>query len=384
MAEALRIGDRVPRILFVTQYHYLRYTGGAELQCWMLAKEFARRGWDVHYVSENNRPDAPSDLDGVRLHYLPELPHWRDGNAKQLAEVFAKVKPDVVYNRVFNLYTHHAVTLAPPNATTVWASAFVLDGSITGTLSELWATKSLKQFAVLVHRTLYIRRKARSAALKADIQLAQSNEQIEILKSRGFSPVLLRNSFEFPVGMQVQRHEDKPLVLWVGSVKQRKRPEHFFELARRCQDLDCEFVMAGELQDEQSKAPLEAAQRDLKNFRYAGFIPSDIVGKLYERAHVFVSTSQSEGFPNTFIQAWQRGVPVLSLDIDPDGLLTRERMGVLAHDMNEMEVQLRRLLSDANLRKIMGRAAHDVAKREFDLTSNVNRLEEILRKRMKA
>lgn len=374
----------MPKILFVTQYHYLRYTGGAELQCWMLAREFARRGWDVHYVSENNRPDAPRELDSIRLHYLPELPHWRDGNRRQLADVFEKVQPDVVYNRVFNLYTHHAMTLAPREAVTVWASAFVHDGSVTATLPELWATKSLKQFLVLVHRTLTIRARARRAALAAKIQLAQSNEQIEILRSRDFAPVLLRNSFEFPADMQVQTHDGKPLVLWVGGVKQRKRPELFYELARRCQDIDCEFVMAGELQDEQSKQPLAAAQRELKNFRYAGFVPADIVGKLYERAHVFVSTSQSEGFPNTFIQAWQRGVPVLSLDIDPDGLLSDEGMGVLVQNMNDMESQLRGMLADPQRRRVMGQRAHDVARREFNLEANVNRLEEMIRAKMRS
>lgn len=368
----------MPKILFVTQYHYLRYTGGAELQCWMLAREFQRRGWDVHYVSENNRPDAPRDLDGIRLHYLPELPNWRDGNRAGVAKVMNDVKPDVVYNRVFNLYTAHAMNLAPESAATIWASAFIHDGSKWATIPELWETKSLKQFSVLVHRTLYIRSQARKAALRARIQLAQSNEQVTVLQGRGFNPVLLRNSFEFPVDMKTQTHEGKPLVLWVGSVKQRKRPELFFDLAKRCADLDCEFVMAGELQDEQSKLPLEKAQRELTNFRYAGFVPPEIVGKLYERAHIFISTSQSEGFPNTFIQAWQRAVPIISLEIDPDGLLSREGLGELALNMDEMERKLRALLNDPNRRREIGHRAHEFSKREFNLQANVNKLEELI------
>lgn len=344
----------------------------------MLAREFQRRGWDVHYVSENNRPDATRELDGIRLHYLPELPNWRDGNRAGVAKVMNDVKPDVVYNRVFNLYTAHAMNLAPENAVTIWASAFIHDGSKWATIPELWETKSLKQFSVLVHRTLYIRSQARKAALRARIQLAQSNEQVTVLQRRGLSPVLLRNSFEFPVDMKTQTHEGKPLVLWVGSVKQRKRPELFFDLAKRCADLDCEFVMAGELQDEQSKLPLEKAQRELTNFRYAGFVPPEIVGKLYERAHIFISTSQSEGFPNTFIQAWQRAVPIISLEIDPDGLLSREGLGELALNMDEMERKLRALFTDPNRRREIGHRAHEFSKREFDLQANVDKLEELI------
>lgn len=372
----------MPRILFVTQYHYLRYTGGAELQCWMLAREFQRRGWDVHFVSENNRPDAPRDLDNIRLHYLPELPYWSDGNRAGLKTVMNDVKPDVVYNRVFNLYTAYAIELAPNSAVTIWAAAAAHDGEVTTTLAELWKTKSLKQFLALIPRTIWVRRHARRGALMAKLQLAQSTEQIERLSKGGFKPVLLRNSLQNTDDVQTQTHEGKPLVLWVGSIKQWKRPELFFELARRCDDLACEFVMVGELQDAQSDTTLSKALRELKNFRYAGFVPPEQIGKLYDKAHILVSTSRAEGFPNTFTQAWLRGIPVLSLDVDPDGLLSRDGFGATATDMNGLEHKLRELLADANRRREIGQRTQEFAKKEFDLQANVNRLEELIKSKM--
>lgn len=367
------------RILFVTKYHYLRYIGGAELQCWMLAREFQRRGWDVHYVSENDRPDAPADLDGIRLHYVPEFPNWKEGNRGGIQRVIKEIRPDVVYNRVFDLYTAHAINLAPKHAVTVWAAAGQHDGEVASVLGDIWQTKSLMQFLVLLPQTLWTRKQAQRAALRAKIHLAQSKEQIERLSALGFHPKLIRNSLQSTIDVERQAHEGKPLVLWVGSVKQWKRPELFFELANRCKDLDCEFVMVGDLQDKQSEASLERAQRELSNFRYAGFVAPDLIGKLYDKAHLLVSTSRAEGFPNTFIQSWLRGVPVLSLDVNPDRLLGPDGLGAIASTMDDLEHKLREFLADPNLRGEVGRRAHEFAKKEFDLQANMDKLEDLIR-----
>lgn len=347
----------------------------------MLAREFRRRGWDVHYVSDNERPDAPSELDGVRLHYMPEIGTWIAGNEKELQAIVKSVNPDVIYNRVFGYYTALSTEFAPRNAVTMWAAAGQHDGEVTTTLGEIWKTKTLKQFVALVPRTLKIRYQARRGALRAKIHLAQSNEQMKRLSRQGFQPQLVRNSLAAAEDIATQTHEGKPLVLWVGSVKQWKRPELFFELARRCNDLNCEFVMAGERHDAQSTASLEKAERELTNFRYAGFVPPESVGKLYDKAHVLVSTSRAEGFPNTFTQVWLRGIPVLSLDVDPDGLLSTGGLGAHATDMNGLEQKLRDFLADPELRRQIGRRAQEFAKKEFDLQANVDKLEELIREK---
>jgi glycosyltransferase involved in cell wall biosynthesis len=43
-----------------------------------------------------------------------------------------------------------------------------------------------------------------------------------------------------------------------------------------------------------------------------GHVPFDAVGRHFDGAAAFVNTSEYEGLPNTFVQAWLRGVPTLS------------------------------------------------------------------------
>jgi glycosyltransferase involved in cell wall biosynthesis len=81
------------------------------------------------------------------------------------------------------------------------------------------------------------------------------------------------------------------------------------------------------------------------------------------RAHLFVNTSLDEGFANTFIQAWMRCVPVMSLHIDPDGVLNRESVGVHAGSVERLALTVRNLLMNSAEREALAGNARDYAMR---------------------
>ena len=140
-------------------------------------------------------------------------------------------------------------------------------------------------------------------------------------------------------------------VLWIANLKQWKRPEVFVRLAGRfAMRKDIRFIMVGAAAAEGSNAAWrESLMRDIEaapNLRYLGEKTQAEVNALLAQAHVLVNTSTHEGFPNTFIQAWLRNAAVVSLSVDPDGVLERRRVGIAAHTEPALEAAVRKLLDE--------------------------------------
>ena len=373
---------RKQRFLFVIQHHFTRFTGGTEMQAWMLACELARRGWDVHYASEMNNVPEPPVMDGITLHGLPENPSYWRGNRQPLRDLMQALRPDVIYTRIFSRYLGFVVMDAPPGAFTVWSTASGNDGRAWPYLTQGWRSHPGLLFVRRMPVFLWHNYLARKGRKRAQLVLAQQRDQQRDLAKLRVRAEILRNSHPPVPESEVQRHEGKPVVLWADSIKLIKRPELFIELARRCRDLPAEFLMIGGMLHENYRAQVEAAVRELPRFRYGGFVPLSEVEKVFAGAHLHVKTSLPiEGFPNTFIQAWLHGVPVVSYENDPESLLNEHKLGVCAASLDELEQAVRDLVNHPEKRREIGARARAFARSEFDLQRNVDRLESLLASR---
>jgi glycosyltransferase involved in cell wall biosynthesis len=87
-----------------------------------------------------------------------------------------------------------------------------------------------------------------------------------------------------------------------------------------------------------------------RNVEWLGPVPFEETLSWFDRAATLVNTSPEghEGFPNTFIQAWLRGVPVLTLGVDPDGVIREHDLGDVARDVDGLAATLSDLLADAS------------------------------------
>ncbi len=92
----------------------------------------------------------------------------------------------------------------------------------------------------------------------------------------------------------------------------------------------------------------------LPNLTHLGQLNQDEVNKQLSGAYAFVNTSVYEGFPNTFIQAWLREVPVISLAVNPDDILDRAAVGIHARTEQGLMEAVRRLVEDRALRDQTG------------------------------
>ncbi len=146
-------------------------------------------------------------------------------------------------------------------------------------------------------------------------------------------------------GAPRQMMSEQQVVLWVASIKEKKHPELFIELAR--QNPDQKFVMIGGKVPTTDKnynrfyEDILEQTRNVPNLDYKGLLPFEEAEKWFARAKVFMNTSDLEGFPMTYLQAWSRGVPVVTF-IDPDGLIKTHQLGAVAKDIDEMSSILKR------------------------------------------
>jgi glycosyltransferase involved in cell wall biosynthesis len=75
-----------------------------------------------------------------------------------------------------------------------------------------------------------------------------------------------------------------------------------------------------------------------------GFMPLDAVEAEFDGASVLVNTTDFEGFPNTFLQAWSRGMPTLSF-FDAGARLNGREVGCSVAVLDAMAIKLRELKS---------------------------------------
>lgn len=150
-------------------------------------------------------------------------------------------------------------------------------------------------------------------------------------------------------------------VLWIANIKAIKRPLMLLEVARMLPHLN--FHMAGrEVRSEAdlfAQVAIEAA--NLPNVTFHGAVPYSDNGELFDRARVLCNTSKLEGFPNTYVQAWVRNIPVVAT-FDPDGVIATAGLGSRHHTATGLAWGIDRLLSsqlfyDATRNRIRWHAA---------------------------
>jgi len=132
-------------------------------------------------------------------------------------------------------------------------------------------------------------------------------------------------------------------VLWVSTIREGKRPERFLELAARLPHR--RFVIVGGRGDGQGElyGRVRREAERLGNVELTGFLPLAQVESWLDRARVLVNTSDYEGMPNTFLQAWSRGVPTLAT-VDVEAAVHRRFAGI-----EDGARQIEALFEDAGL-----------------------------------
>lgn len=222
---------------------------------------------------------------------------------------------------------------------------------------------------------------AHYALENADQVFVQTEGQLRALESRfGRRGELIRNPVDIAADgpSRWPARATRDAILWIGrSDTFHKQPLLLLDLARRCPDLPFLMVMNRTHEDVFAKVLAERPA----NLTVVERVPHRDIWDYYRRARVFVSTSAYEGFPNTFLQCAVAGVPVASLAVDPEGILSRHGCGLLAGgSLDKLEQDVRALWSDTEFAERHALTFHRYALAHHGLESQVERFESLLKK----
>lgn len=221
---------------------------------------------------------------------------------------------------------------------------------------------------------------ARYAIDKADFVMVQTERQQKLLAHFGRIGTIIRNPVRIPehVPQSWRAREDRRFALWIGrSDNFHKRPQLLHDLARACPEV--RFVM---IVNRTNAHIYDDLERNIPaNVEMIERIPHREIWDYYSRARLFVSTSASayEGFPNTFLQAAVSGTPVVSLAVDPEGILSSRGCGLCASDHFAGFVEsVRRVWSDEGLADKLAENFLAFARENYDLEKISEHFEALL------
>ena len=341
----------------------LKYIGGETVQHVLLARAWRDLGYDVSIVVFDDGQGARRVIDGIttiaahgRTAGVPGLRFFHP-RASKLFAALAAADADVYYQSPAGAFT----------GITAWFCRMTGRKFIFRVASDSDCEKEHGRLPLWRDRRLfhYGLHHADLIAVQTDVQARMLRENHELDSHVVNMLVEPPRRTAAPDPATDDAHKDID-VLWIGNLRTLKRPELALELARQLPHVN--FTLAGgPLPGAASRIyfdDVKAAAARLPNVRMPGPVKYTDSGAWFDRAKVFLNTSSIEGFPNTFLQAWIRGLPVVSF-FDPDGLIRRLQLGAVCKSVDDMREAIRGLLDVKPYRDNIGRRARDFVAREF-------------------
>lgn len=340
-------------------------SGGAELQLYTLSTALAAGGgFEVSLVSDDCGQLDGEVREGVNLYGVPTVPGSLFPfsailKALRLRAVLGRIDFDVCVLRAWNPFNWMTASFCRAGGKKlIYMTGHDDDLLRDGTPS--WLARGPKAF---IQWKLFA-----SSLEKVDLVVVQSREQEKTCQEGLGKPCVIRPSAHRGGG---EPHEGGPEgdLLWMARCERWKDPEAFIRMAREMPRRKCVMVCPPAADGPFFRAVREEA-RGVTNLRFIESLPYRKTHEYFRRGALFVNTSRSEGFPNTFVQAARAGTPILSLRIDPDGFLEREGIGRCAGGDFEALLRLAgEMLLDEERWRLMStravkyfKARHDIAK----------------------
>jgi glycosyltransferase involved in cell wall biosynthesis len=334
--------------------------GGAELQATLLAQALARNGLRVaHIIYRRDRPTSsplPSlelvrrkpwagrrDLAGKLSEAFRVWRSLSDANARLY--LFRGGGTHLIIGAAFCLFRRRGLVVSASNDLD-----FIFDRPDRSRWGQALYRAALRRSQCVVVQTsqqLELARKSLGEAARV--------EQIPSFAEPASMPAASEASPRLSAGSRPSK-APPPAFLWAARLVEYKLPFRYVELARALPE--ARFWMVAPWTSETPEGLLERltdAAAETPNLELLPPQWRESVLELIDRSAAVVVTSRYEGMPNVFLEAWARGVPVISLHFDPDRKLARDGLGLFAGgSWDEFVAAAGKLWADPELRRRIG------------------------------
>lgn len=342
------------KIAILHPAYWEQLIGGAELQIKYLIEYSLRQGYKIHYIFEDHGTPIKNSY-GISLY--PLKPRRIRGlgesfilNSFEVYSLLKVISPNIIYTRLYSSWTGLATIFSKRfNMKHIWAIASNNDVNRKFDIGKIKKPLDFLTYMLVQY------------SFKYATQIISQNkyQQTQILIKYKRDSIRITQSGESEEENNIKKNDSLIKVLWIANFKSLKQPEIFKMLASSLQiDLKYKMIMIGDLTSPYNKKDWNIPEIKLY---YLGKKTIQEINEILNEAHILINTSKYEGFSNTFIQAFMRKVPVISMNSNPDNILTEKSIGFVCPTFNELVEKTELLIINHQLRNEMGKKAYNYA-----------------------
>lgn len=401
------------KICFVVPYAYSLFNqqtkfpfGGSEVRAWFIGKGIALdHSLEISFVVFNHMQDRKERHDNIEVwrdnlmppsrQFVRPVNWWRSrGITRRLGNIIHRItsKPEVIirpeykiYSREFDIYQEvdadvycvfgvHDLAAKVGAFCVANSKRFVVFSASDEDFSTMYYRQSIE-----VNPYGNVGYLADYAIRQADTIICQTDYQAWLCRERFCRDAfVVRNPAKGLKEEPAYNMRDRGgYILWVGKSDYNKSPEVVLELAKKFPDIH--FIMVISMSSPALHRRIFLNQ--LPNLEIIDYLPYGEIEQLFRDAVLLLNTSKFEGFPNTFLQAGVSGVPIASLNVDPDGFIADNECGISAKgDMDDLVGSIQKLLDSPDLWRVYAENIFKYVSLYHDPVDTIQSIKNILTK----
>lgn len=292
------------------------HIGGVEKQTNLMAKWFAKQGHEVSVIVWQNEKPNRTVIDGVSILSVCRKDQGLRGVRFLYPRIISLVRAlrqsdaEIFYHNCAE-YTTGVIALWAKLSNRKFVYSVASDPECDLSLPSLNDLRSRVLFRVGIRL--------------ADCVITQTRTQKNQLhRDWSIKAIKLPMPSQKPKSMSTPRG-DVFKVLWIGRVVRLKRLEWLVDVAKMLPYMEFHVVGGADSDDQYAFDVLQEAA-SLENVHVVGAVPFCEVEEFLSLSDVLCCTSEYEGFPNTFLEAWSHGLPIVST-FDPDCIVKDQSLG---------------------------------------------------------